>query len=374
MSYLILSTYPETGSKNSGDDLLGKSLLNLVKNVKGADLTADFISAVDNTPADISDITKYKAILAPALRPTIKGSNVAPQNRHLFLNEAHKYSIPVFAIGAGWKTYPGSIKQSRNLKLDENDKQQLIQHFGESDGQSNSLGAISCRDITTEFLLKNNGVKTFGTTGDCGLFDPKLLDTPYLLPKKIEKISVSMPHNKHHKEMAYSLALKLKKEFSCEVYITFHGYKGTFEEEINPNWDKNQLNFIDLSGGAENLSFYENIDAHVGFRLHAHIWFLRTRKPSLLIGEDGRGMGHLYTVNGLGYSAASNISLKFSDLYTDNSNIILKTLSRLDPNFDAIKMFREEVDKGYPVTQSTLSIVDELWKTKMKPFLENLPK
>ncbi|GAA0434749.1 hypothetical protein GCM10008983_09140 [Lentibacillus halophilus] len=315
MSYLILSTYPEKGSRNSGDDLLGKSLLDIVKGVKGKDVNFDFVSVVDQEPEDLDDLSEYKAILAPGMRPTIKGYNEAPKNRSKFFNKAYKSSVPVYGVGAGWGVYPGTIKQSKKLNLASTEKEILSQHFGKVGQDSSAIGAISCRDITTENILVNNGVKCYGTTGDCGLFDTNLLNTSALLPEKINKISVSMPHVKHHQEMAYKLALKLKNEFSCDVYITYHGYNGIFEEQINSNWDKRQINFVDLSGDAENLSFYDDIDAHIGFRLHAHIWFLRTRKPSLLIGEDGRGMGHLYTLNGLGYSAAPNLSLKFKNLY-----------------------------------------------------------
>ncbi len=51
----------------------------------------------------------------------------------------------------------------------------------------------------------------------------------------------------------------------------------------------------DLSGAVENLAFYDNIDLHVGYRLHGHISFLRRRKPSFLIAEDSRSFGIINT-------------------------------------------------------------------------------
>ncbi len=48
---------------------------------------------------------------------------------------------------------------------------------------------------------------------------------------------------------------------------------------------------MDTSYGLENVSFYEECDLHVGYRVHGHIYFLAKRKPSFLIHEDGRGRG-----------------------------------------------------------------------------------
>ncbi|MEK5443666.1 polysaccharide pyruvyl transferase family protein [Fredinandcohnia sp. FSL W7-1320] len=372
MSYLILSTYPGTGSKNSGDDLIGKSLVNLLAKIKGNDIDYDIVSLPDQGVEAIKDFSKYKAVLAPGLRPTLNGSKVAPKNRTQFLENAPKMGIPIYAIGAGWSTYPGTIKQSTHLKLDEEEKRHLIQYFGATN-EANNAGLISCRDITTENLLRNNGINCYGTTGDCALFDYDLIGTKPVLPKKIKKVAISMPHIKSHWQMAYSLALKIKREFSCEVYLTFHGYRGRFEKLINPSWNRELVNIVDLSGGAEKLAFYDEIDIHIGFRLHAHIWFLRTRKPSLLIAEDGRGYGHLATVNGLGYSAASKMAIQQADQMITVDHEMVKEMRKTNPSYRAIKMFKEEIKNGYPITKNTLTAVDNLWTTKFRPLLELLP-
>ena len=39
------------------------------------------------------------------------------------------------------------------------------------------------------------------------------------------------------------------------------------------------------------ISFYKEFDLHIGYRVHGHLDFLSRRKPSLLINEDGRGLG-----------------------------------------------------------------------------------
>lgn len=369
----MLSTYPELGSKNSGDDLLGKSLAKIVTFVKGEDIQIDTVSASDCRPDTIENFDQYSSVLVPALRPTLLGNSISPQNRGVLLEEAFKCNVPVFAIGSGWKAYPGVIEQSQRLKLEPKDLMQLQKLFG-CQKNSEASGMIACRDITTENLLINNNVNCYGTIGDCGLYDPYLIESKCIAPKKVQSVAVSMPHNDFHKEMAYKIALELKKELACDVTITFHGYPKSYQEEMSPHWDRKLINFEDLSGGAEKLSFYDNIDIHVGFRLHAHIWFLRTRKPSLLLGEDGRGMGHLYTFSGLGYSAATDLVLKTAALFPKfQRNPLYRFERRKEPLNLAVKMMKEEITNNYPVTRETLRKVDTMWNNRMKPFIQMIP-
>ncbi|GAA0428968.1 hypothetical protein GCM10008983_01630 [Lentibacillus halophilus] len=44
-----------------------------------------------------------------------------------------------------------------------------------------------------------------------------------------------------------------------------------------------------------------------------------------------------------------------------------------EPSYKAVKIFSKEVEEGYPTTKSSLAKIDELWKSKMKPFIEQLP-
>ncbi|MCP3029944.1 polysaccharide pyruvyl transferase family protein [Halobacillus sp. A1] len=372
MAYLILSTYPGKGSRNSGDHLISKSLKDLLIAVKGKQIDIDIYSVVDHEVKDVPDLSKYTAILSPAMRPTLEGDVIAPKNRYAFLKEAEKRSIPVFAIGAGWGAYPGTIKQSTSLKMNSEDREQLISIFGET-SHGNKRGVISARDITTENLLHYNGVQCYGTTGDCALFDTDCLMTRHNLPRKMDNIALSLPHNKDHWDMSYSLALQLKQAFNCEVFMTLHGYRGSFGKHIPPHWDQTQVNIKEFAGSSEKFDFYHHMDAHIGFRLHAHIWFLRTRKPSLLIAEDGRGLGHLATLNGLGYAAPSTNSLNKADQLITLSADVIADMRKEQPSFKAVEMFKQEMMQGYPVTSHSLNLIDKLWLTKMKPLLEQIP-
>lgn len=368
MRYLMLSTYPISGSRNSGDDLLGKSFENLLRKVKGTNLEIDYAHITDS-PVKEMDLN-YSAILSPALRPTVFGDKVSPKYRNDYLSLALNQEIPVIAAGAGWKKYPGTLAQSKKLNLEKSEKTFLSKIFEKQDEGN----MISCRDIYTENLLANNGVPCFGTTGDLGLFDPANINKPMNLTKQIKLIAVTMPHNKSHYNKAYKIVKELKERYQFEVKVVFHGYFGSIDSEIVKRLQQIKVEIIDLSGGAEKLNYYDNVDLHIGFRLHAHIWFLRTRKPSLLIAEDGRGSGHLATLEGLGYSASPYLTRAISTFLPKKVNKATFLSQKIEPTDKWKKLLEKEIETNFEQTKKSLLNVDRLWETRMKPFIENIPK
>ncbi|WP_159462218.1 polysaccharide pyruvyl transferase family protein [Halobacillus sp. Marseille-P3879] len=364
MSYLLLSTYGEKGSRDSGDDLICKSLTRLIRRAKGKKLGVDVFSLVDDSVETVTDISKYRAVIVPALRPIVQGSKLLPPKRSLLLQQAKEHQVPVYVIGAGWGSYPGTFRQAKNQKIIKEDKAQLI----------GLDGLISTRDFTTEVLLRSNRIPCYGTTGDCALFETTSIGQTPQLPETVKNVALSLPRNRRHWSACYRLALRIKEEFSCDVYITVHEYYGEFSALIPSNWDRHKVYIKDLSGGAEKLSFYKQCDAHIGFRLHAHIWFLRKRKPSLLIAEDGRGMGTLMTLTGLGYSAAANQTWKKADeLITFSEKAVYKHKGNEPTVEKAVRIFKNEHQNGYVITRNSLRKIDRLWREKMKPLLQRLP-
>ncbi|GFZ77913.1 hypothetical protein GCM10010978_19410 [Compostibacillus humi] len=368
MKYLLLSTYPVKGTRNSGDDLIGKSVIKLLKHHLDANIKVDTVYVSDmkdaaNLPTD------YKAVLAPVLRPTVKGEEVVPKYRNEYLRFAVNNDIPFIVIGSGWKQYPGTYAQSMNLEMDPSEKRMFKKLFN----KKASSNIISSRDAYTENFIRNNGITSFGTTGDPALFDPEYLGLPARLPDRIKTIAVSMPHNRFHNGKTYEMAKELKKRYSCRVILTFHGYYKNLYTDLAKKWADGPIELIDLSGDAEKLNFYNNIDLHVGFRLHAHIFFLRTRKPSLLLAEDGRATGHLATIKGLGYSAAPKEAFELSKTMPLEADQRRRHFNRMAPPNDVYTLLEQEINSGYQTTKKSLQIIDSLWRDKMKPLLELIP-
>ncbi len=363
--YLVYNSYPPYGSKNSGDDLICFSLKKLLKDNKGKNINITEINAYDYKE-DI-DNSNVKAVLS-GIRPSIKNT-VTHLKKSAILNAVYN-NIPTY-LNAGWKAFPGSFIQSNKLKLDYEEKRNLWVAL--SDYKQNSV--IACRDIYTEHLLVNNGIDCFGTIGDFALFDVDKIEQPLVTPNKIKKIAVSMPHNSRYYNMAIQLANSIKQHLSCEVYITFHGFKGEhYLQEIDNDWYNYGLKFVDLSGGAEKLDFYKQIDAHVGFRLHGNIWFLRNRKPSMLLAEDGRGTGHLATINGLGYPAPPKVAFFASAINPNLKGRSANYFKKCAPPVNKVmNLFIGEIESNYSVTKNALRRIDELYYNKMKKFIDLVP-
>ncbi|SEH87874.1 Polysaccharide pyruvyl transferase [Halobacillus karajensis] len=368
MTYLVLSTFPANGSGNSGDALITKSLIQLIHKVKGYK-QIDVKRLAEEDIDQVQDFSKYKAVIFAGFAPKVDGAGLAPRYRNRYLQEAVKRSIPVFVFGSGWTVYPGNVNQSKRLRLADDEKELLVRTFGYT-GESLQKNVFSTRDQPTERLLTKNGVKTYGTIGDCALFDVDQLFTKPKLPESIQRVAVSMPHNSAHFLFAYELAKAIKKDFSCDVSLTLHS---KWSKKRMALWGKDDIPLIDLAGGAKKLSHYKNYDLHVGFRLHGHIWFLRNRKPSLLLGEDGRGFGHLQTFRGLGGSVVPKHYLDHTLERIEVKDPLYQTMKKSLPDFDPLEMMKEEIIAGYPVTKRTLEQIDRLWVKKMEPMLRMLP-
>ena len=104
----------------------------------------------------------------------------------------------------------------------------------------------------------------------------------------------------------------------------------------------------DISYNLDKMNFYEKMDFHIGYRVHAHLYFLSRRIPTVLINEDGRGTGMVKT-------------LKMPVLNIDDKNL-----------FDKIKdTLRKYNSDDYGDFIEVKTVFDQKFKV-MKSFLENL--
>ena len=98
------------------------------------------------------------------------------------------------------------------------------------------------------------------------------------------------------------LLKRIKKDFPvADVTAVFHRGLGTDkyttpEEgvQLRKFVDKVKdggFEIIDLAYDLERIKIYNEVDFHVGYRVHAHAYSVSQRKPSFLLWEDGRGQG-----------------------------------------------------------------------------------
>jgi hypothetical protein len=119
------------------------------------------------------------------------------------------------------------------------------------------------------------------------------------------------------------------------------------------------------------MTYYENVDLHVGYRVHAHIYMNSISKPSILIAEDGRGAALRRVIGDVILNQPNQpgfvdrlLQVAYRKRRSPYSadRLILDVQNQLD----------YEIDNGYPRSMMSRSLIDAHY-TKMKNFLAQLP-
>ncbi|MBQ9136368.1 MAG: polysaccharide pyruvyl transferase family protein [Lachnospiraceae bacterium] len=353
MNYLLLSTYPYSGSLNSGDDLLEKSLIQLIKN---KDAHARFIiknlTDASVTLPDLSDIDAIvgTVVIAPYW-------STQKENLILILETALQMNIPIHLILASCFK-PITVSAMHKVSLDRKLKNLLC--------AISRTNVLVTRDLFTLKLAQKNGIRCKSCIGDIALYDIDYIGKPMQTPKSIKTVALSMPHNPLWNPAVIKLAKRIKQKYGCQCVLTLHGI--TDLNNIASDIKKLHLPVIDLSGSAAKLDYYQNVDMHIGFRLHAHIYCLRIRKPSVLSAEDSRAGGHLYTFNGAGYDATPKIinllhGTKFCLPLQKYYNFEMRHIWHI---------IKKEIISDFNITRKNLQLIDLYYQKKTKPFIDNI--
>lgn len=241
-------------------------------------------------------------------------------------------------------------------------------------------------------------------TGDPAWFDLDFLGKEMKRPTKINKLVFTPPLSAFYGDQANSVIAMLADMFpDADKYCTFHladmftrplpeGEKGDNSVAMNREVaEKNEsirmfakergFEIVEASHDLNKIDFYEECDLHVGYECHAHWGFLRKRIPSVLLIEDARGVGFSYT-QGLpafegfvrsqhskpGQHRPTNTSGYSDSLPVYNYAPADVTLA------DRVKEFLEdEQESNFRRYVGLSAYLDEIYETRMKPFILSLP-
>ncbi len=166
--------------------------------------------------------------------------------------------------------------------------------------------AFGCRDVLGEQILHNWGYENTVLTGCPAWYDIALAETDTFAEgqptSSIERIAISDPSSVYNMHYAPLLVGFLHDRFpyACITFVFHRGW--TADEFTNPSQAKraeelrlwlseHDIECLDISYGHEGFKIYNECDLQIGFRVHAHLYTLSQRRPSILIEEDGRGFG-----------------------------------------------------------------------------------
>jgi hypothetical protein len=291
--------------------------------------------------------------------------------------------IPIIIMGIGWKSMKGEWGDTYNYTLNSSTLQLLNKVE-----RSGFLSSV--RDYHTLNVLQIKGYKNVLMTGCPAYYDREYLNKGLNISKDINKVSfslgVSFVESKSMENVMKNLILELQKKFKNKYFeVVFHHsldksnllkynsaseYHNKKHNEFAKWLESNNISYVDISGSAENLiNYYSNVDLHIGFRVHAHIFMNSISKYSILISEDGRAKGVEKTINGIvlnGYldfkdgnlSKVLNKLFNFYDRYTPNTYINQELFENIfyetKINYNRIFNSRKMIDSNFHIMEKFL--------------------
>ena len=377
--YIILTG----GKNNAGDHLIKHRAKKLFQWLKPDTNIIDLNGWEYLTDEQLEMINNSKALIltgGPAL------NNKMYPNIYALRDNLDDIKVPLLTMGIGWHSQKGEWRDTHNYVLD-NQSLKLLKKINDSGYMS------SVRDYHTLNVLHSLGMKNFLMTGCPALYSKENLNEDFPETLDIKKIAyslgVSLKTSDKMYEQMQSVLLMIKELFpSAEIKAVFHHspteeYLEThganknlyYAQKKYLDWLKsNDFNYVDISGSADNLvNYYSQVDFHIGYRVHAHIFTNSISKPSVLLNEDGRGKALAKVLGGMIFNAYDSM----------NDAVIYKVLRKLSikvDNYNQSKFLVNdlrnsiyyELENGIKFSQPRIEI-DRHFHV-MKQFIGQLPK
>ena len=372
------------GKNNAGDFLIKHRAFNLFKALREDRDIVDFNEWEPLDDKKLEIINKSKALILlggpgilPSMYPTV----------YKLRENLDDIKVPIIMMGLGWKDAQGDWENSYSIQFDS--KTTLLLDRIKEDGFLSSV-----RDYHTLNTLQINGYQNILMTGCPAYYDMHSIRKS-VQESTIEKVAfslgVSFVNSSSMEHQMKEVILTLKKRYSKQKFeVVFHhslesskikkAYGTKSSQHIKKHlefatWlEQNSIEYSDISGSAENLiEYYLDVDLHIGYRVHAHIFMNSISKRSILLNEDGRGKGVDKVLGGTTITAYKKYK----------KDILSKVLSRLVPTYDRVvanEYLKEELfnalnyeqANSYPSARRSRSLIDTNF-ISMKKFIEQLP-
>jgi hypothetical protein len=377
-----------TGSKNNAGDFLikyrAKQLFAAIRPDRGL---VDIDAWKERDDELLKTFNGAQAVIlmgGPALVP-----NMYP-NVYKVLGNIDDITVPIVTMAVGWRAYPGEWPQTYSYNFSA-PSLKLLERIEASGYQS------SVRDYHTLNVLLHNGFKSFVMTGCAALNDFAFIGKPYEENPAIKKVAFSLgvaftknyEHENNFKKLITALHAKYKdKQFEVVFHHSLDELKFSQAYKKKSKFLKKHHEFTqwlsaagiaytDISGSAENLvNYYNQVDLHIGYRVHAHIYMSSVNRLSVLISEDGRGKAQRDVMNGLVIDSEflRSIDIRHSALIRALMKLKLVKKAFVN-NFiaeDVLANLAYEEASGFDRIKRSRMMIDAL-HLKMKTFIRQLP-
>lgn len=340
---LLLTTYPAHKSRNVGDSLISKSAEALVRTHCG---DVPITTVFREQPIDDHVSQGVNAIIAPGFsvaNATYPGTFALTRDLQTL--------PPFYPVGCAIQHADFLNAGLEGFRYDQPTLDVLNLIVERS-------GAFPCRDQLIVDLLAKFDIPGY-YFGDLGLFDADQIGRPFVAPKRIGSLVFTIAHSPRYAAQSAEMLEQIARAFpKVRRYAAHHSVPNSSARAIADIALKHGFEIVELAGSAENLNFYDDIDVHIGYRLHGHISFLRRRKPSVLLAEDIRSFG-FYSTEGTQPNCIP--AFRLSDFAADPGSSATAMTSLLTG-----------IEDGFSSLNSVFSFVDTTYKNVVSPYFSNL--
>lgn len=252
--------------------------------------------------------------------------------------------VPVFPLGPGWKGTSEDDFRFTDKSLD------LIERIHER------IEFSGVRDLPTKRVLQEHGISNVELVGCPAWYDIETLGKSFEKPSTVESIAIStvVPQSRYYRKQFRYLLQRVSDEFpNTNLSCWFH--RGLSHDDHTPFIrslhlkrfkrvaNKNGYTILNPAYEPEKLEQYRDIDLHIGYRVHGHIYFLAMRHPSYLFQVDGRGTGVSESL-----SAPSDVVAFGRDEYKQPVEELLDNVHRdVNNGFTAFDDVAEAIDNTH---------------------------
>jgi hypothetical protein len=347
-------TLLNTAKKNMGDFLIWEKSRELIATHTG---TTEFLvyDYWDSLDPHLEEVNATRAVVlcgGPAYE-----ENFYPDVYRLS-TRLEDLKVPVIPLGVGWAgrlvTKGGLVRIDPNAFQFTADSRRALARI------HSVVNCSGVRDVVTRDIVKRHGWGNVVLTGCPALFDQPSIGRAFQAPAQIRRVVFTIHQNRRFHRQCIETMKRLRKLFpEAELFASFHRglrsdrYTGIVTGlrlwQLRREAESLGATVVDAAYGTGATELYRTCDMHVGYRLHAHIFFLSLRKPSFLIHEDGRGSAF-----------AETVQLAALDALDDHMP------DRLETNI------RMEITGGFPGFDKLAARIDALYE-QMKYVLSTFP-
>jgi hypothetical protein len=280
-----------TGDKsNSGDHLIKESAIALFRQFRSDREIVTFPGWEKFDTQRLDIINQSKALIlcgGPSIRMHLFG-DVYPLTENI-----QNIKVPIILFGSGYRDSNGDWASTIGFEFSKKTHQLLTKI-----NESGYLSSVRC--YHTLNCIKSQGYKNFVMSGCPAFYELDHIEQQF--PKEINVRKIAFATGRKYITLPgmdlqqKELILFLSKKFKDRKFTV------AFHDPINKRHQKttelldflalHNIDHVDISGTADKLKeFYNDCDAQIGYRVHAHIYMSSIQKPSILLAEDSRAKG-----------------------------------------------------------------------------------